>query len=734
MLSRFELRRFRGTLPVLALIFAMLVPVLYGAIYLYANWDPYGSLSHLPVAVVNADRPATVDGQEVTAGADVEKELLDAHTFDWRATTQADADAGLVEGRYYLVMTIPEDFSANLVSAQTTDPKRAQITLRRNDANGFVIGSVTSSAQGSIERAVDKAAVDAYFKAVFKNLGKIRDGMQSAADGAAQLADGSTAARQGAQRLTAGITTAKDGSAQLVTGLGQADAGAGQLAAGASQLNDNMPALQAGADQLTAGLGQLSTGSSSLASGAHQVADGTQRLNDTVIPVLDKVISVQQTVATDVARVDAAVQKLNGAVNGQSGTVSSGLADVGTQLDALAAADPAVASTTQYAAARAALARVADRATSIESTSGQIASDSANANAKVQSFVAENKAADAKAKLTALNEGAHQVASGADQLHAGIGQAGAGASRLSTGVGTVATAVGQVSEGASALKTGLDTLTAGATQLDAGLAKLVDGGGQLDAGLGKLADGATQLHAGLTDGLKQIPVLTQDQQDKAALVLSSPADVTMDVLNPAHVYGRGLAPLFFSIALWVFGISGFLVMRPITGRLLAGRQYPLRVAVAAWVPIGAVATAGAVAMLAVVWGGIGLAPVHPWVTLGLVVLTALVFSGIAHLLRMALGLPGSALLLIWLILQLSATGGTYPVELLPPFFQAIHPFMPITYTIDAFRMAISGGEWSRLTHDVVVLIGIGIAALVLDVLVVMRRQRFRMADLHPPLG
>ena len=54
-------------------------------------------------------------------------------------------------------------------------------------------------------------------------------------------------------------------------------------------------------------------------------------------------------------------------------------------------------------------------------------------------------------------------------------------------------------------------------------------------------------------------------------MLSSPADVTMQIDNPATYYGRGLAPMFFAIALWVFGISVFLVVRPITGRALAGR-------------------------------------------------------------------------------------------------------------------------------------------------------------------
>lgn len=705
MLSRFELRRFNGFLPVAALLFALLVPVIYGAVYLSANWDPYGNLKNLPVAIVNDDQPVTYAGETIAAGRDITTQLVDQRTFDWRTTTKADADDGLSTGRYYLVMEIPSTFSSDLTSAASSAPHRAQLTLRRNDANGFVIGSVTASAQSKVENAVDKAAVDAYFKAVFANLGKMREGIAQAASGSQQLTDG--------------LTKAKDGSTQLASGLTTADAGAGKLADGASQLNANMPALVSGASELSGGLGKLDSGSSTLASGASQVAGGTQQLYDTVVPALNQVIAVQGQVASDVGKVNTAVQTLNGTVNGASGRLSTDLGAASSALDQAAAANPTFASSQAYADAKAALQRASGRAATIEQTSSTIASDAATANAKVQSFVAQNTAVDAKSKLTTLNDGAHQVASGAAALHTGIASADAGAAKLSSGVGRVSDAVAQLSSGAGSLKGGLDKLNAGASSLD--------------SGLGQLQSGSKELTDGLNSAVQQIPALTDQEATDAALVLSSPVNVTMDVQNQATYYGRGLAPLFFSIAMWVFGISGFLVMRPISGRLLAGRLYPLRLAIAAWVPVGSVAVAGALLMLGITWGALGLNPVNPAATVFLTVLAALVFSGIAHCLRMALGLPGSAALLIWLVLQLSSTGGTYPAAVLPPFFAALHPFMPISYTIDAYRVAISGGLWQHYLGDVAVLVGIGALAMALDVWAVGRRQRFRMADLHPPL-
>ena len=706
MLSRFELRRFRGALPKLALIFAMLVPVIYGAVYLAANWDPYGNLDKLPVALVNQDVPTTYQGTRIQAGQDVQDELVDGHAFQWHVTSAADAEDGLRHGRYYLVLEIPADFSKNLVSGSTSDPQQARITVRRNDANGFVIGSVLSSAQNRIEEAVNQTAVDAYFKAVFKSLGELRTGIQQAHDGSAQV--------------TAGLKTAKSGSAQLRSGIDQAASATGKLSDGANTLDASMPALTSGATSLKTGLDTLNSGSSTLATGAHQVAEGTQELYDTVAPVLTQIQAAQKTLASDVSTVNGDVQQINTQVNGSTGSVSSRLSSVSAQLDALAAADPQAAQTTAYKNARQQLSQAQTQVGKVSQISTTVASRSATINARVQQAASTDAAGDAKAKLGKLNTGAHQVATGADRLHTGIAQADSGAGQLASGVGKVAGGVGQ--------------LASGLTQLDTGMGKLQTGASQLDSGLGKLVTGSSKLTAGLGDALKKIPAYTSKQAEDAATVLSKPVDFHGVVENPANVYGRGLAPLFFSIAMWVFGISGFLVMRPISGRLLAGRLDPARLTFEAWLPFGVIGILGAFLMLFTVWGTLSLTPVHALAIIGLTLLTATVFSLIAHLLRTALGLPGSALLLVWLIVQLSSTGGTYPAVILPTFFRWAHPLMPITYTIDAYRVAISGGLWSRFTTDVLVLAAIGVLALLLDMLAVAARQRFRMTDLHPPLS
>ncbi|NNG19709.1 YhgE/Pip domain-containing protein [Naumannella sp. ID2617S] len=705
MLSRFELRRFRGLLPKLALIFAALVPVFYGAIYLGANWNPAARMDHLPVAVVNEDIPVDYQGKHVQAGKDFTDSMLEKRNFDWHVVTAAEAERGLREGDYYLTVHVPSDFSANLVSGGGTDPQRAGITLRRNDANGFVIGSLVARAQDSITEAVDQTAVESYFRAVFGNLAEIRGGMVNARDGSVRLRDG--------------LAQAKDGSAQLATGTSQAaDAGA-QLHEGAGQLASGMGQLQTGSQQLSDGMSKLSSGSQDLANGADQVAAGTQTLHDTVVPALQRIDGTLPQIKSDASTINTDVQSVTSTVGGSSQSISNDLSQLSSALDQLAAADPQVTQTKAYADARQRLRDGQQRAEAVTARSAAIGQRSATLNGRVQGSNLSGDLKTAESKLAQLNDGAHAVASGADTLHRGIVTADHGAGQLQAGINSAAG--------------GAQQLNTGSGQLADGLVKLKDGAARLDTGNQQLLDGANQLASGLSDGVNRLPVLSPEQTDQAVQVLSSPADVRMDVLNPAGAYGRGLAPLFFSIALWVFGISGFLVMRPISGRLLAGRLHPLHVMLSAWLPFGTVAFTGGMLMLGTVWVVLGLDPVHPLAAIALTGLVALTFSLIAHLLRMALGLPGSAVLLVVLILQLASTGGTYPREVLPPFFAAINPFMPITYSIDAFRVVISGGLWSHFWRDVLVLLGIAAVAIVLDVTAVASRQRFRMTDLHPPL-
>jgi putative membrane protein len=175
-------------------------------------------------------------------------------------------------------------------------------------------------------------------------------------------------------------------------------------------------------------------------------------------------------------------------------------------------------------------------------------------------------------------------------------------------------------------------------------------------------------------------------------------------------------------------------MRPISGRALAGRASSWRISMAGWLPVVGIASLGALLLLGIVWGTLGLDPVNVGGAIGVVILAAACFTAIAQLLRTWLGAAGSAITLVLLMVQLTASGGLYPVETTPAPFRVIHDFLPMTYLVDALRVTFTGGTYAHLWRDVAVLAGFLIVALGLCILVVHRRRRFRMHDLHPVLA
>jgi putative membrane protein len=116
-----------------------------------------------------------------------------------------------------------------------------------------------------------------------------------------------------------------------------------------------------------------------------------------------------------------------------------------------------------------------------------------------------------------------------------------------------------------------------------------------------------------------------------------------------------------------------------------------------------------------------------------VLLAAACFTAIAHLLRTWLGVVGSAIMLVLLMVQLTSAAGIYPIETLPAPFRVIHTFIPMTYVVDALRITFTGGPVDHLWRDVAVLFGFAVVAVGLCMYLVHRRRKFRVRDLHPVL-
>jgi putative membrane protein len=279
----------------------------------------------------------------------------------------------------------------------------------------------------------------------------------------------------------------------------------------------------------------------------------------------------------------------------------------------------------------------------------------------------------------------------------------------------------------------IDRLNAGARRVAAGIGDAHTGAASLSSGLARLQTGATTLAKKLDQAAAKVPSPDAGERSQDADVLANPVTVESTNLHPARVYGRGVAPFFLSIGLWVFGLVAFLLLRPIAGEALASRLRSVTVALGGWLPAAFIGTLAATIMFGVLEVGIGLDADRPWLLLVLLWLAAWAFIALLHLLRAALDSVGSVVILVLLVLQLGGSGGLYPLQVAPGFFDVLHPVLPMTYTIDAFRYAISGGETSHLVRDLIVLVGLLIGALALTTSSVAHRRAWTIDRLKPEL-
>jgi putative membrane protein len=236
-----ELRRFTGSPRALLALFAVvLVPLIYGGLYTWANESPATRLDQRQAAVVNLDQPVTLtrpDGTEqlVPMGRQVVGKLTGSTStsnYSWVLTDAAEAAGGLDEGRYAAVLTIPADFSAaaTSVNGPPADARSARLQLRTNDAVNYLDGTLGRAIATATSAEASRSITEGYLGAMYAGYSTLHDQLGSAADGAGKLASGANDLASGATAAASGADRLTSGSVQLADGADALRAGAAALA------------------------------------------------------------------------------------------------------------------------------------------------------------------------------------------------------------------------------------------------------------------------------------------------------------------------------------------------------------------------------------------------------------------------------------------------------------------------------------------------------------------------
>lgn len=246
------------------LIAIALIPAIYCFIYLSSMWDTYGKMDHLPVAIVNHDKAVTYRGKRINISHDLTASLVKSDILSFHRVSEKVAEERLKAGKYYMILTIPEDFSKKAATIMSASPQKMNLYFRFNSGQSFVVSKMTGGVATAIKAKVSAQVTRLYATTVLHALNSAASGMKKAAAGGQQLANGAQQLIQmgtGSSSMSSGINQLISGNSKLVTG-NQA------MSSGFAKLTSNTAALTGGLQQIEAGLTQLTQKSPQLTAGA----------------------------------------------------------------------------------------------------------------------------------------------------------------------------------------------------------------------------------------------------------------------------------------------------------------------------------------------------------------------------------------------------------------------------------------------------------------------------------
>lgn len=757
----------------------MIIPMIYACVFLGSMWDPYGQTDQLPVAVVNKDKEVEYNGSAMDIGKQLSDKLSKNDSMDFNIVSSTKAQKGLKDGKYYMVITIPENFSKNATTLLDDDPQTMMLTYTTNPQTNYIATKMDDSAMAKVKAEISSTVTKTYSKILFKNVKTLSKGFNTAAEGSQKLSDGVATASEGNKTITENLNTLassalvfNDGADSLVKGLSAYTKGVSTAKAGAQQLDNNSATLNNGAAQLKSGSSQLlsavKAAEKQLSDGLNQNAEQLNTLTQKNNEMNESSKQLSQALTQIQAGIDdnnlvennlQAAKKLDSMVSVMTTTIGT-MNTNADKLDQLAAAKKAKAESlqaTQPLVAQQLMLQATSLATQAQ-TLRQVASqliEKINTSDLKQlttllygnAEVLKNQST-ANAKTQELLAGSQQLAtannSAVNSLVSNLKTVQANMKGTSNSVGMVG-AVSQIDEGLGTLQSGLKTYTGGVKQVNNGLGTLASNNKTLNSGASQLADGALKISSGsnqlaagsatLGEGLTTIGdgtnTLTSSLKDaskksnikstnKTYKQMSTPVDTQKKEITNMPNNGHAMAPYMMSVALYV-ACMALSLMYPF-GKGMTTTDSPVKFLLAKATVMVPLSIVQALILYFSLRGFCGFTPARPGLCIAFMLLLSLAFMAFIAFLAIAFGRIGEFIALIFMVFNLGASAGTYPLETAPHWYTVLHPFVPFTYSVNGFRSVIANAT-AVPTTEILFFVGLLVVSVLLTYLIVRHRSK-----------
>ena len=670
---------------IIVLIALAVLPSLYAWFNIEASWDPYGNTSNISVAVVNNDKGATLFEKDLNVGDKLIDELKSNNSLGWKFVNEEEAKKGVETGKYYASIEITPNFSKNIISVLSKDIHKAEIKYTVNEKINAIAPKITDKGASTIQLQVDQTVVKTASEAVFTTLNDLGISLEENLPMLTKIENSLIEVQGKFGKIDSILNTASDASSQI-----------SEIS---KLLQNDMPQIES-----------TLKSSINLSKDVKEFLQATKSSMNDIAPTIKndiKIINdISSSVASGVGDLITAIEKgyenapelVDGLYNKVDNllSISTKLSDFLTKLDKIAPGtslqgtiDSINEINSKLNLAKTSLGKVKEQINNGEKPSLN------NLNGIVTVLNDVNKITNNlfnnyDTKIVApLNEIFNKGITVSNDVISLLEKAEDKLPKINNILGTAINLSGDADDA-------IDYIKKKVPEAESALNKLV-------SDLSIVND---------SDEMGDLIKFLKNDIIKQSNFLKEPVELVTNSLYPMANYGAAMTPFYTVLCLWV----GVLLLTSLLTTEVRGEYKSYQVYFGRGLTFLSI---GLLQALIVSVGDIyllGVTVKNPAIFILLSLFISLVFNFIVYSLVSVFGNIGKAMAVILLVIQVAGSGGTFPIQVTPKFFQNVNPFLPFTYGISALREAVAGIYEPNLTGDIVVLLTFLALAIVLNVL------------------
>lgn len=646
-----------------------IVPSLYSFLNVIGCWDAYSNTSTLPIAIVNEDTGASISGQTMNVGDSIVANLKTNKLIDWCFVSPQEANIGLASGKYFSELIIPKNFSSDLTTLASSNPVKPELIYKVNTKSGPVANKITEVAQQNLLVQIKSSIMSTVSSKLFTTLNTYGKKANANKDEIINLKNSILNLNQNMDTVLSSLNSVSSNSTDLNSYL--------------DSLKSTLPAINNGLSNIQNSTNNISS-----------ISSNTQNVLNKALNNIELNLNSANTSMNNIINTSNNL-KANSANKDSLGSILSNLDSIQNYLNTNINFLNDIAKSIHSSSIESLLSSLKNTANLINNQKANIentinsGSNLSSASIDLIQTSASNASNSISNIINTYNDGTKTELS---NISSGLISATNGASTLIDNTKDLNSKIQSVLSSASNTSNSAATTSA---SLESYLNQYKSLISSLSTKLSQVNDNDVSKIISLLEGS---PIVMSD-------FTSSPFNFTREVINPVANYGSGMTPVYSVLAFWVGmllagsllkteppefeGVESMTVREKHFGKMLTF----IFIAIIQSLII----TIGAKFL-------VGVQVVNlPLFILGSLV-TSISFAIIIFTILSLFGHIGDGICIVLMVVQLSGTGGTYPVQAMPLFFRIIEPFVPFPYGVDLMREAIGGPYWPNTFKYIAALI------------------------------